>query len=118
MTMNYQNVMPQNNVIGNDYSVDESLGYKEEVKGILESYQGQGVNLVTDFMKVVSSPHTKEEFINSVCESLTTSSIFTDPAIANEAFYNNYTERVHQLIDNSIHDIVKESAMLLSLIHI
>lgn len=112
MTMNYQNVMPQNNVIGNDYSVDESLGYKEEVKGILESYQGQGVNLVTDFMKVVSSPHTKEEFINSVCESLTTSSIFTDPAIANEAFYNNYTERVHQLIDNSIHDIVKESAML------
>lgn len=114
MTMNY-NVMSQNNVnnvIGNDYSVDESLGFKEEVKGVLESYTGQGIDLMSDMYKIISSPETKEEFIDSVCESLTVSPLFTNAAIANEAFYNNYTERVHQLIDNSLLQVVRESAML------
>jgi len=109
--MSYDSI-PKNNVIGNDYSVDDSLGYKEEVKHIFESYQGSGVNLVTDLMQIISSPESKEEFINNVCESLTTSPIFTNESVANEAFYNNYGERVHQLIDNSMKDIVKESAML------
>lgn len=115
MTMNYLNNVSTsntNNVIGNNYSVDDSLGFKEEVKHVFESYNGQGVNLANDMLSIVSSPDTRQEFIANVCESLTTSDLFTNSAIANEAFYNNYTDRVEQLLQNSMKSIVTESAML------
>lgn len=112
MTMNYAQNIPTNNVVGNNYNVDGSLGFKEEVKHVFESYNGQGVNLATDFMDVVSSPEAREEFVSNICESLTTSGLFTNKTIANEAFYNNYAERVEQLLQNSIQSVVTESAML------
>lgn len=112
MTMNYSNNVPMNNVVGNNYSVDDSLGFKEEVKHVFESYNGQGVSLTKDMIDVISSPETREEFIANICESLTTSDLFTNNNIANEAFYNNYTDRVEQLLQNSMQSIVTESAML------
>ena len=112
MTMNYANNVPVNNVVGNNYSVDDSLGFKDEVKHVFESYNGQGVSLSNDMLDVISSPETREEFIANICESLTTSDLFTNSNIANEAFYNNYTDRVEQLLQNSMKSIVTESAML------
>ena len=113
MNMNYMHGnMPKNNVVGNNYSTDSSLGFKEEVKHCFESYNGQGINLSTDLMDIISNPSAREEFVGSICESLTTSDLFTNAAIANEAFYNNYTERVEQLLQNSLQSIATESAML------
>lgn len=113
MISNYANNVPTNNVVGNDYSVDDSLGFKEEVKHIFESYTGQGVNIASqDFLSVLSSPETRQEFIDNVVESLTTSELFTNSTIANEAFYDNYAGRVEQLLDNSMRTVATESAML------
>lgn len=112
MTMNYSNNVPVNNVVGNNYSVDDSLGFKDEVKHVFESYNGQGVNLSKDMLDLISSPETREEFIANICESLTSSELFTNSTIANEAFYNNYTDRVEQLLQNSMQSVVTESAML------
>ena len=112
MTMDYRNNIPTNNVVGNNYSVDNSLGFKEEVKGTFESYQAQGVSLSNDLMSIISSPEAREEFVGNICESLTTSELFTNNAIANETFYNNYAERMEQLLQNSLTSIATESAML------
>ena len=112
MTMNYSQNVPTNNVVGNNYNIDSSLGFKEEVKHVFESYTGQGVNLTNDFMSVISSPEARQEFVDNVCESLTTSDLFTNSDIANEVFYNNYSDRVEQLLQNSLQSVVTESAML------
>lgn len=113
MNMNYMNGnVPKNNVVGNNYSTDNSLGFKEEVKHVFESYNAQGVNISNDLMDIISNPSVREEFVGSICESLTTSDLFTNPEIANEAFYNNYTERVEQLLQNSLQSIATESAMI------
>ena len=112
MTMNYVNNVPTNNVVGNNYSMDDSLGFKEEVKGVFEAYDGQGVSITNDLMSIISSPEQREEFVANICESLTSSDLFTNPEMANEAFYNNYTGRVEQLLQNSLQSVVTESAML------
>ena len=99
-------------VIGNDYASNGSAGFKQEVEGILESYMAHGVNLVTDLGSIISSEDTKAEFVNNVCESLTTSPVFTRAEIVNEPFYDNYAERMQQLLENSLHSVATESAML------
>lgn len=108
---NYNNI-PTNNVVGNNYKSDNSLGFKSEVKHAFESYQQRGINLTNAFMSILTSPENREEFIGNVIESLTTSPVFTEKNCANEAFYDNYTERVEQLIDNSMKSVATESAML------
>lgn len=114
MTMNYDGNLPmtKTRVIGNDYSLDESLGFKEEVKGIFESYGNQGHDLSSDFGQIMYSPTARQEFIDKVCESLVSSPVFTSADIVNEPFYNNYSERMEQLLENSMKSIVTESAML------
>lgn len=113
MNMNYVNGnIPKNNVVGNNYSTDDSLGFKQEVKHCFESYNGQGINLSNDLYDIIANPTAREEFVGAMCESLTTSALFTNPTIANEAFYNNYTQRVEQLLQNSLTTIATESAML------
>lgn len=106
-----QNV-PINNVVGNNYSVDNSIGFKEEVKHCFESYQGQGIDLANDLMSIISNPTAKEEFVGNVLESLTTSPVFTSKEAANLPFYNNYTSRMEQLLQNSLRSIATESAMI------
>lgn len=113
MNMNYVNGnIPKNNVVGNNYSTDDSLGFKQEVKHCFESYNGQGINLSNDLYDIIANPAAREEFVGTMCESLTSSALFTNPTIANEAFYNNYTQRVEQLLQNSLTTIATESAML------
>lgn len=113
MDLGYRNnTVPQNNVVGNNYTTDKSLGYKEEVKHCFESYSAQGINLGTDMNAIIASQDARSEFIGDVVESLVTSDVFTKPELANEAFYNNYPERMEQLLSNSLHDVAVESAML------
>lgn len=108
---NYSNI-PTNNVVGNNYRADNSLGFKDEVKHIFESYTAQGVNLSGDLMSIISNPSAKEEFVGNVIESLTTSPIFTNKEVAKSPFYNNYAGRVEQLLQNSLTSIATESAMI------
>lgn len=112
ISMYENNAVPVNNVVGNNYASDDSLGFKQEVSHVLESYSGQGINLISDLGQVISNPTAKEEFVSNVCESLTESPMFTSGTVANEPFYNNYSERVTQLLENSLRSVATESAML------
>ena len=111
-TMYENNGIQMNNVVGNNYASDDSLGFKGEVREVFESYTGQGVDLIKDMGALISNPETKQEFVDNVCESLMTSPLFTEGVIANEAFYNNYGQRVEQLLENSLRSVATESAML------
>jgi len=99
-------------VVGNDYRSDESLGFKDEVKHIFESYTAQGVNLARDLDDVIFSPTAREELVSNVLESLTSSPIFTSDECTRSPFYNNYAARAEQLLENSLTAVATESAML------
>lgn len=102
----------RSNVVGNDYSSDDSLGFKDEIKHVFESYLAQSVNLIHDMDDIIADPQGKQALVDNVCESLTTSPIFTDRDMVNEPFYNNYADRVQTLVDNSLRSVATESAML------
>lgn len=101
-----------NNVVGNLQYADSDAGFKDEIKHVFESYSAQGVDLVNDMLHVISSPTMKENFIGAITESLTDSPLFTNSVCANAPFYNNYNNRVEQLIDNSLSSVATESAMI------
>lgn len=106
----YDTVM-RPNVVGNISYSDDSLGFKSEVKGVLESYTAQGVDIIGSLPSVIADPKTKTDFIGALTESMSDSALYTNPACAKEPFYRNYVERVDQLLDNSLHSIATESAM-------
>lgn len=109
----YDQMKPNTGVVGNDYSSDDSYGFKKEVAGILESYQGSsGIDLIRDTYAIIGRPEAKQELIDMVCENINESPIFTQSDVANESFYNNYGERMEQLLENSMRSIASESAML------
>lgn len=99
-------------VVGNDYKSDDSFGFKDEVKQVMESYNAKGINVPNDLASIIASPTQKESFMGQVCESLTNDAVFTSGACANEPFYDNYGERFEQLLDNSLLSIARESAMI------
>lgn len=100
-------------VVGNSNFVsDSSVGYKNEVKQIFESYQQDGVAISTDLMDILSSPSQRAQFVDQIMESMTSSPVFTDGRCSKSPFYSNYTERFEQLLDNSLQEIAKESAMI------
>lgn len=104
--------MEATKIVGNNYKADESLGFKEDVSQAFESYRGAGANLAADFMQIISSPEKKNEFIDTVMESVMSSSALTKGDVVNIPFYDNYNERLRQLMDNSLRQIATESAML------
>lgn len=106
----YDTVM-RPNVVGNISYSDGNLGFKSEVKGVLESYTAQGVDLINDLPAVIADPKSKMDFIGALTESMSESALFTNPNCAKQPFYNNYVNRVDQLLDNSLHTIATESAM-------
>lgn len=108
--MQFNNIKPTK-VVGNDFNSDPNYGYKEEVKAIFEAYNQSGVNLSGSLYDIISNPSSKEEFMDSLMESLTTSPVFTDGNCANTPFYNNYADRVRQMEENSFIEIARESAM-------
>lgn len=102
----------KNNVVGNEMYSDDSFGYREEIKGILEAYTNAGVNFTNDMLKIISDPETKHEFLSLATESIQTSPIYTNPIASSRPFYNNYGARMETLMDNSMKEIARESAML------
>lgn len=99
-------------IVGNNYQADESLGFKQDISRAFESYTGAGVNLSADFMKILTSPEKREEFLATAMESVADSPVLTSGVCANTPFYDNYGERLGQLMDNSMTQIAQESVML------
>jgi len=102
----------QTTVIGNDYKSDNSRGFKDDVKHIYESYSTGALDFSRDFGTVIGSPSNREEFIGALLESITTSPIMQDKSCAEQPFYNNYSDRMSQLMENSMNKIAQESAMI------
>lgn len=108
----YDSNIPTTKVVGNDYRSDADYGFKQEVAHAFESYAARNVNLSTDFGKIIESPTMRAEFLDNVLESLTNSPAFTSAECANSPFYNNYTDRLRALEDNSMDRVAVESAIL------
>lgn len=99
-------------VVGNDYTSDASLGFKNEIAHVIESYNSMGTDLIRDTYSIITSPEKKQGLIESICESVMDSPLLTQGDVVNEAFYDNYGERMAQLMDNSMRSVATESAML------
>lgn len=98
-------------VVGNDYVSDQDQGFKSEVKGIFESYMSQGINLADSFGSIITSPSERQEFTDQLLESFQNDPMFTSSKLQNAPFYNNFTDRVGQLVDNSMNTAAMEAVM-------
>ncbi len=107
----YDKSDPEHDVVGNVSYNDDSYGYREEIKGVVESYARSGIDIIGSLVSVITNPSQKEEFVNSVMESTLHSELGTNPMVGKLPFYNNYTERGSQLLSNSLTQIATESAM-------
>ena len=108
--MNYE-PKARTNVIGNISFADGNAGFTDEIKGVFESYTASGVDLIHDLPSIISSPKNKRDFIDALCESMVSSPLYSNPEAAKRPFYGNYTERVEQLLDNTLDSIAQESVM-------
>ncbi len=99
------------NVVGNVYASDGDFGFKNEIKAVFEGYTQQGVDLIHDLPSIISSPKSKQDFIGAITESMSDSSLFTNAACSKAPFYNNYADRVDQLLSNTLDTIATESVM-------
>ena len=99
------------NVVGNISYADDNYGFKNEIKAVFESYTQQGVDLIHDLPNIIASPKTKQDFIGALTESMSDSALFTNAACAKAPFYSNYTDRVDQLLSNTLDSIATESVM-------
>lgn len=99
------------NVIGNVEYADGNIGFKDEVKGVFESYTSAGVDLIHELPSIISSRKTKADFIDALCESMQDSPLGHNDVAMRSPFYNNYTDRVEQLLENTLDTIATESVM-------
>ena len=109
--MTNYNGMDTNDVVGKIQYSDGDVGFKSEVKGVFESYQAQGINLITDLPSVISTPSAKQSFIGTATESMSDSVLFTNSAASKDPFYGSYVNCVEQLLDNTLSSIATESVM-------
>ena len=107
----YDNRVKAPNVVGNINMADDSYGFKNEIKAVFESYTQQGVDLIHDLPSIISSPKSKQDFIGALTESMSDSPLFTNAVCAKSPFYSNYTDRVDQLMSNTLDSIATESVM-------
>ena len=105
----YIPAMSDTQVVGNDYTSDASMGFKAEVAKVLESYQAAGTSVYDMMQQVLSSPTAREQFMDTVMESITNSPIFMNAECQNSRFYDNYADRLRQLEDNSMKQVAIES---------
>lgn len=100
------------NVVGNNMYSDTSYAYKEEIKGICESYTNAGVNLIRNLDEIVGDERKRGQLVANVMESVSASPMFTqNTGASSNPFFSNYGERASQLVDNSLLQIARESAM-------
>lgn len=107
----YDNRVKAPNVVGNISMNDNDYGFKNEIKAVFESYTQQGVDLINSLPAIIASPQSKTEFIGALTESMTNSPLYTNPACASAPYFNNYADRVDQLLSNTLDSIATESVM-------
>ena len=105
----YIPAMNDTQIAGNDYASDSSMGFKAEVSKVLESYAAHGVGIADMMSRVLTSPTAREEFLDTVMESIADSPIFMSAECQNSRFYDNYADRLRQLEDNSLKQVAVES---------
>lgn len=105
------NGMDNTEVIGKIQYSDGDVGFKSEVKGVFESYNAQGVNLINDLPSVIANPSAKQAFIGTATESMSDSVLMTNPIASKDAFYGSYVNCVEQLLENTLDSIATESIM-------
>jgi hypothetical protein len=98
-------------VIGNTYNSDKSLGFKADVQNIIEQYAVENVDYTRDMYKLLSREDTKSDFIDRCLESVNSTEAMHDSTMVADGFYNNYSERLGQLIKNSCDQIAREAVM-------
>lgn len=106
--MPYTPIYEQTPVVGNDYKADGSMGFKSEVSSVLSNF-ARGGSLSTAMESILMNQTVREQFLDSVMESITTSPIFTDEKCLNSPFYDNYADRLRQLEENSMNAAAVES---------
>lgn len=107
----YDNRVKAPNVVGNITASDNDYGFKNEIKAVFESYTQQGVDLIHDLPNIISSPKSKQDFIGALTESMSESPLYTNAACSKAPFFSNYTDRVDQLLSNTLDSIATESVM-------
>lgn len=107
----YDNRVKAPNVVGNISMNDNDYGFKNEIKAVFESYTQQGIDLINSLPAIIASPQSKTEFIGALTESMTNSPLYTNPACASAPYFNNYADRVDQLLSNTLDSIATESVM-------
>lgn len=107
----YDNRVKAPNVVGNITASDSDYGFKNEIKAVFESYTQQGVDLIHDLPSIISAPKSKQDFIGALTESMSESPLYTNSACAKAPFFNNYIDRVDQLMSNTLDSIATESVM-------
>ena len=98
-------------VIGNAYDSDKSLGFKADVQHIMEQYALESVNYTRDLDRLLAREDTKTDFIDRCLESVQSTEAMHDASMVKDSFYNNYSERLGQLIKNSCDQIAREAVM-------
>lgn len=109
--MTKYNGMDNTEIIGKIQHSDGDVGFKSEVKGVFESYQAQGINLINDLPSVIANPSSKQAFIGTATESMSDSVLMTNSAASKDPFYGSYVNCVEQLLDNTLDSIATESVM-------
>lgn len=107
----YDNRVKAPNVVGNISMSDNDYGFKNEIKAVFESYTQQGIDLINSLPAIIASPQSKTEFIGALTESMTNSPLYTNPTCASAPYFNNYADRVDQLLSNTLDSIATESVM-------
>ena len=109
--MTKYNGMDNTEIVGKIQHSDGDVGFKSEVKGVFESYQAQGIDLINDLPSVIANPSSKQAFIGTATESMSDSVLMTNPVASKDAFYGSYVNCVEQLLDNTLNSIATESIM-------
>ena len=109
--MTKYNGMDNTEIVGKILHSDSDMGFKSEVKGVFESYQAQGINLIQDLPSVIANPSSKQAFIGTATESMSDSVLMTNSVASKDPFYGSYINCVEQLLDNTLDSIATESIM-------
>ena len=109
--MTKYNGMDNTEIVGKILHSDSDMGFKSEVKGVFESYQAQGINLIQDLPSVIANPSSKQAFIGTATESMSDSVLMTNSVASKDPFYGSYVNCVEQLLDNTLNSIATESIM-------
>lgn len=103
--------MDNTEIVGKIQHSDGDVGFKSEVKGVFESYQAQGIDLINDLPSVIATPSAKQAFIGTATESMSDSVLMTNSVASKDPFYGSYVNCVEQLLDNTLNSIATESIM-------